>query len=112
MSESPEDIQKHVKTYMKVGAFLLFMTVVTVLLSFHDFGGHGNMIVGMAVAALKSSAVALIFMHLNHERPLIYKILLFAVAFVTVMFILFSFTQGDGLHMPGFEHHAVVEQQG
>ena len=55
---------------------------------------------------------AVIFMHLNHERPLIYKILLFAVAFVTVMFILFSFTQGDGLHMPGFEHQAVVEQQG
>jgi len=104
MSESPADIQKHVKTYLKIGAGLIFMTVVTVYLSFVDFGSHSNnMLIGMAVATFKSAMVALVFMHLNHERPLIYKILVFATVFVTVMFVLFTFVHDDGLHMPGFE---------
>jgi caa(3)-type oxidase subunit IV len=106
MSDSPEEIQKHVKTYMKVGILLIVMTVVTVLLSFVDFGSHSNnMLIGMAVAAFKSTFVGLIFMHLNHERPLIYKFLVFATVFVSVMFILFTLTHDDGLHMPGFEAH-------
>lgn len=106
MSESPEDIQKHVKGYLIIGGILFVMTVVTVILSFIDFGSHSNnMLIGMAVAAFKSTLVGLVFMHLNHERPLIYKFLVFATVFVSVMFILFTLTHGDGLHMPGFEAH-------
>jgi len=109
MSDSPEDIQKHVKTYLGIGATLILFTIITVILSFVDFGSHStNMFVGMAVAAFKSSLVCLVFMHLNHERPVIYKILLFAVVFVGVMFILFSMTQGDGLRMPHFEAPAAA----
>ena len=48
-------------------------------------------------------------MHVNHERPIIYKFMLFAVVFVTVMFILFSMTQGDGLRMPNFEAHPALK---
>ena len=110
MSDSPEDIQKHVKTYWKIGAALIAFTVITVILSFVDFGSHSNnMLIGMAVAAFKSSRVCLVFMHLNHERPIIYKFMLFAVVFVTVMFILFSMTQGDGLRMPNFEAHPALK---
>ena len=104
MSESIEDIQKHIKIYKRIGWFLIFATVFTVYLSFVDFGSHTkNMLIGMAVATAKSSLVCLFFMHLNHERSIIYKIMLFAVVFVVVMFTLFSMTQGDGLHMPHFE---------
>ena len=105
MSDSShDDIQKHVKTYMKIGLTLIVFTVITVVLSFVDFGSHSsNMLIGMAVAAFKSSLVCLVFMHLNHERPIIYKIMVFAVLFVGVMFVLFSMTQGDGLRMLHFE---------
>ena len=104
MSDSPEDIQKHVKTYMIIGGGLIAATILTVVLSFIDFGSHArNMMIGMALATGKSTAVALVFMHLNHERPLIYKFLVFAGVFVGVMFVLFTMTQGDGLHMPLFE---------
>ncbi len=104
MSDSPEDIQKHVKGYLGIGALLIFFTIVTVVLSFVDFGSHSaNMTIGMAVATFKSALVAYVFMHLNHERPLIYKFLVFAVVFVGVMFVLFSMTQGDGLRMKNFE---------
>ena len=104
MSESPEDIKKHVKIYMYIGGFLIAATLFTVYLSFVDFGSHTmNMLIGMAVATAKSSLVCLFFMHLNHERSTIYKIMLFSVVFVTVMFILFSMTQGDGLRFMHFE---------
>ncbi len=109
MSESPEDIKKQVKTYFKIGATLVVFTVITVILSFVDFGSHErNMFIGMAVAAFKSSLVCLFFMHLLHERPVIYKILVFAAVFVGVMFVLFSMTQGDSLSMPKFEAHAAA----
>ena len=104
MSDSPEDIQKHVKSYLVIGTLLIVFTIITVVLSFVDFGSHAaNMSIGMAVATFKSTLVALFFMHLNHERPLIYKFLVFAVVFVGVMFILFTMTQGEGLRMKNFE---------
>lgn len=104
MSDSPADIQKHVKTYLAIGIGLILATILTVWLSFVDFGSHArNMFIGMAVATTKSTFVALFFMHLNHERPLIYKFMLFSVVFVGVMFVLFCMTQGDGLRMPHFE---------
>jgi len=74
MAHSPEEIAKHIKTYLFVGATLLVFTAITVGLSFVDFGSQSlNMTIGMAVAAFKSSLVILIFMHMNNERPLIYK---------------------------------------
>ena len=42
MSDSPEDIQKHVKTYMIIGGGLIAATILTVVLSFIDFGSHAR----------------------------------------------------------------------
>jgi caa(3)-type oxidase subunit IV len=86
MESSTEDIQKHVKTYLMVGVTLFVFTGVTVLvrtLPFFDFGVPGvdapDIAFGLTIATFKSSLVMLIFMHLNHERGLIYKVLLFTV---------------------------------
>jgi caa(3)-type oxidase subunit IV len=104
MANTPEEVAKHVKTYLFIGGLLLFFTAVTVGLSYVDFGSHSNnMIIGLALATFKSSLVILIFMHMNHERPLIYKIMAFAVLFLGVMFTLFSFVHDDGLIMKGYE---------
>jgi cytochrome c oxidase subunit 4 len=104
MAHSPEEIAKHIKTYLFVGATLLVFTAITVGLSFVDFGSQSlNMTIGMAVAAFKSSLVILIFMHMNNERPLIYKFMLFTMVFLGVMFTLFVFTHDDPLVMRGYE---------
>jgi hypothetical protein len=41
-------------------------------------------------------------MHLNHERPIIYKVLAFTVAFAIVLFVLFIVSAQDPLVFEGF----------
>jgi len=70
-----------------VGGLLLPFTGVTVFLSYVDFGSmKANMAVGMFVATIKAALVAAIFMHLNAERQLIYRILIFTGFFAIALF--------------------------
>jgi caa(3)-type oxidase subunit IV len=103
MGHDAHDISKHIKSYIMIGLLLIAFTVITVGISFIDFGGNNNMIVGMAVATFKASLVALIFMHLNAEKPLIYKVLVFTFAFTVVLFSVFIFAHEDPLVDEGFE---------
>ncbi len=81
------DVAKHVRKYLWIGGLLLACTILTVFLSYVDFGSHkANMIVGMLVATFKAGLVAAIFMHLAAEKQLIYRILLFTVFFVAGLF--------------------------
>jgi len=113
MESSTEDIQKHVKTYLMVGATLFVFTIVTVLvrtLPFFDFGVPGvdapDIAFGLVIATFKTSLVMLIFMHLNHERGLIYKVLLFTVAFAISLMGLTLFAQ----HNPIKPHSDVTDE--
>jgi caa(3)-type oxidase subunit IV len=104
MADSPEEIKKHLKKYLFIGGLLMVFTAITVGLAYVDFGSHSNnMIIGLAVATFKTSLVMLIFMHLNHERKLIYKILMLAFLFLGVMFTLFIAAHDDPLTMRGYE---------
>jgi len=92
VDDHAHDVSKHVKKYLMVGALLLLFTGLTVFLSYVDFGSmKANMTVGMVVATLKAGLVAAIFMHLNAERQLIYRVLIFTVFFVAALFWLTYF---------------------
>ncbi|HSH37730.1 MAG TPA: cytochrome C oxidase subunit IV family protein [Chthoniobacterales bacterium] len=81
------DVSKHVRKYLMVGALLLVFTVITVALSYFDFGSHkANIAVGMFVATIKAGMVAMIFMHLSAEKQLIYRVLIFTGLFVLALF--------------------------
>ena len=81
------DVSKHVRKYLMVGALLMIFTVITVALSYFDFGSHkANIAVGMLVATFKAGLVAAIFMHLSAEKKLIYQVLIFTVFFVLGLF--------------------------
>ena len=81
------DVSKHVNKYLLVGAVLLVFTLLTVFLSYVNFGSHkANMAIGMLVATFKAGLVAAIFMHLSSERKLIYRVLIFTVFFVFALF--------------------------
>ena len=98
MSDNLEEIQKSVKKYLVIGATLIVFTGITVWLSYVELPTHSlNILVGMIVATFKAALVALIFMHLNHERPLIYKVLAFTVVLCFVLFILFVMANSDPL---------------
>lgn len=81
------DVSKHVKKYLMVGGLLLLFTLITVGLSYVDFGSaKANMAIGMLVATFKAGLVAMIFMHLSAEKQLIYRILIFTGFFVFGLF--------------------------
>ena len=56
---------------------------------------HLNIGLGLLIAAFKVSLVCLIFMHLNHERGLIYKVMLFSMVFFAAMMFLFVLAYYD-----------------
>jgi cytochrome c oxidase subunit IV len=83
-----DDIRKEVKTYLMVFGALMVFTVITVAISYLHLAVHEAIIIALAVATVKGSLVALYFMHLKHERNLVYYALaLTVVFFVFLMFI-------------------------
>src|SRR4030095_8662393 len=100
--EYAHGVHQHVSRYLIVGAVLLFFTLLTVALSYVDFGGvfswlfhtnilpqggpRVNIVSGPIVAAFKVSLVGLIFMHLAAEKRLIYRVLIFTGFFVLGLF--------------------------
>lgn len=102
MAESPEAIKKHVKAYMVVGVILMVCTVLTVAVSQVHFGSHSaNVAVGLLIAAFKATCVAAIFMHLNHERKMIYLFLILAAVFFAAVLGLTNWHAFDipGMHL-------------
>jgi cytochrome c oxidase subunit IV len=89
----------HVRTYMKVGAILFIGTLLTVFAAYQIDLRHraSNITLGLLIATVKSSLVALIFMHLKNEKTMIYKFLFFTVIFFALMLFLILSSQSDPL---------------
>lgn len=83
-----DDIRSHVKTYLMIFGALMVLTMVTVGVSYLHLPVAMAIAVALVVATIKGSLVALYFMHLNHERKLVYYVLaLTAVFFIFMMFV-------------------------
>ena len=74
------------KTYTAIWIALMVLTVITVALSFVDFGSHStNLIIAMAVATVKAALVALYFMHLKHEGGWIWTYALYPLVLIAML---------------------------
>ena len=109
MADSPEAIQKSLRLYKMIGGVLFAGTVITVMVAtvpWLDVGKHGfdlwDMILGLAIASVKASLVAAIFMHLNHEKSLIYWLFGFGIFFALAMAVLIGLAKSDPIHYNGF----------
>src|SRR5436190_8605751 len=81
------DVAKHVRGYLIVGFVLITFTIITVALSYVNFGTQkANIAVALLVATFKAGLVAAIFMHLSSEKKMIYRILIFTAFFVLGLF--------------------------
>lgn len=99
MADTPEEIKKHLKLYWKVGYALLFCTALTVGVTYIPVIGD-NIWLGLGIATFKAGLVALIFMHLNSEKSLIYKVLLYTVFFAIGMIFLTLLAMYDPILSP------------
>lgn len=95
--DHPIDLRKSVRLYLFIGGCLILGTFITWLVAYYvDLGDkHLNIALGLLIASVKVSLVCLIFMHLNHERGLIYKVMLFAMIFFAAMMFLFILAYMD-----------------
>ena len=98
MGSTPEELHKHVQLYKKVGWALVFGTVLTVAITWFT----ESVVIGLAIACMKAGLVAMIFMHLNHERPIIYKILFFTFFFFIGLMLLTIMALYDPVVMRNF----------
>ena len=79
----------HLGLYLGVGGFLIVATIITVALSYVDFGSHANnIIIAMILATIKVGFVGAIFMHLKGEKKTIWRPLFFTAFFVLGLFLL------------------------
>lgn len=108
-ADSPEAIKKSARLYLLIGLVLFAGTGLTVAVATVpalDMGKHGfdkaDMILGLCIASIKATLVACIFMHLNHEKKLIYW--LFGFSFITVISLagLTFLADFDPIHYSGF----------
>jgi cytochrome c oxidase subunit 4 len=53
--------------YWGIFGTLIFLTIMTVKVSYYDFGS-ANIIIAMLIATMKASLVAAFFMHLRHDK--------------------------------------------
>ena len=84
-THDPETIRKETKTYLTVFIALAVLTVLTVGVSYFHMPPALAIGVALLIAAFKGSLVAGFFMHLFHERKLIYWVLVLTVIFFLVL---------------------------
>jgi cytochrome c oxidase subunit 4 len=87
-AHASDDVSKHVKTYFMVFGALMVFTIITVGVSYLHLPTHEAIIVALVIATIKGSLVALFFMHLSHERKLIYYALALTVLFFAFLMII------------------------
>ena len=80
-----ESIRKETRTYIGVFIALAVLTVLTVAVSYFHMPPALAIGVALLIAAFKGSLVAGFFMHLLHERKLIYWLLILTVVFFLVL---------------------------
>lgn len=87
-AHAADDIRSHVKTYYMIFGALMVLTVVTVGVSYFHLPVPMAIAVALIVATIKGSLVAMFFMHLKHERTVIYYVLaLTVIFFIFLMFV-------------------------
>ncbi len=89
------NLEKELKIYKGVYIGLLFLTVVTVAVSYLHVPVWAAVIIALIVATFKASLVANFFMHLAHEKPLILWTMAFTVFFMLCMIALIIASQFD-----------------
>ncbi len=110
MADSPEALQKSLRLYKLIGGVLFAGTVITVMVAtmpWLDVGKHGfdtmDMVLGLLIATVKASLVAAIFMHLNHEKRLIYWLFGFGLVAAFFLVALIALAKWDPIHYNGFK---------
>ncbi|HEX9941097.1 MAG TPA: cytochrome C oxidase subunit IV family protein [Thermoanaerobaculia bacterium] len=99
-SSDVEAVRKETRTYIGVFVTLMIMTILTVAVSYFHMPVALAIIVALIIASFKGSLVAAFFMHLAHERKVIYWVLLLTVVFFIALMFLPTLTEWNQRNVP------------
>ncbi len=85
---SADHVRKHLKVYVITFVALAILTVITVAVASLKTTVVAGIIIALIIATVKGSLVAINFMHLTGEKPIIYFILILTAIFLIVMMVL------------------------
>jgi cytochrome c oxidase subunit 4 len=94
-----DSVAAQVRAYMVVFGALLVLTIVTVAVSYIHLPTTPAVALGITIATAKAALVAMFFMHLNHERRLIYMALILTVVLFAALIGLILWS--EAYHIPG-----------
>jgi len=83
--------------YLAVFGALLVLTLVTVGVTRLHLPVTAGVVVALAIAALKAGLVAMFFMHLKGERPMVYGPLALTGVLFLALIVFVLWTEGDHL---------------
>jgi cytochrome c oxidase subunit 4 len=78
-----------------VGGTLLFLTAVTVWVTYADLGRTGNLVVAMGIATVKAALVCAYFMHLRWDKPFNALVFVSSVVFVGLFITITLMDKGE-----------------
>ena len=73
------------KVYLMTFIALLFLTVITVAVSFVDIGGLGNDLLAVGIAGIKATAVTLYFMHGRFEGKDVWAFIIYPASILLIL---------------------------
>jgi cytochrome c oxidase subunit IV len=95
-----EAIRKQTRIYVGVFIALAIGTVLTVAVSYLHMPVVVAILIALLIASFKGSLVAAFFMHLSHERKVIYWVLLLTVVFFLALMFIPSLTEWNQRYLP------------
>ena len=107
-----------VRGYLAIFAALMVLTAVTVGVSYLDLSVTPTILVALAIATGKAALVAMFFMHLKGERPMVQWALGLTGVLFAALFAFLLWSEGDHLFGTRFDDAfggagaAVPEQHG
>lgn len=78
----------NIKLYLTIFGALMFLSVVTVAVSYLHLPVAGAVLVALIIASIKAGLVAAYFMHLKGEKVLIYGLLGLSVVLVIALYVI------------------------
>ena len=112
MHSDAASVKQSIRSYLMIGVALLVFTGITVAANLVHLPVHWAIVVALIIASIKASMVALVFMHLSHEKQWIYGSLVLTVAFFIVLMTVPSFTGMDSIGTPVHGKHAAPAAAG
>ena len=87
----------NVRPYITVFVTLLVLTMVTVAVASLKLGESTTVLVAISIATAKATLVAMFFMHLKGERPMVFWSLGLTAVLFASLFAFVLWTEGDHL---------------